>query len=53
MTNESVRAMVTSEIGKHQDLLEIVNTRKLKRFGHTTRSDGLAKTYLQGRVRGG
>ena len=53
VSNERVRAMVTSEIGRHQDLLEIVKTRKLKWFGHTTRGDGLAKTCLQGTVRGG
>ena len=53
MTNDSVRKRVTSEIGKHQNLLEIVKSRKLKWFGHTVRSDGLAKTCLQGTVRGG
>ena len=54
VTNETVRNIVTSEIGKHQTLLEIVQTRKLKWFGHTTRRrDGLAKTCLQGTVRGG
>ena len=53
VTNESVRKIVTSEIGKHQELLEIVKTRKLKWFGHTTRSDGLSKTCLQGTVSGG
>ena len=53
ITNEKVRAMVTSQIGRHQDLLEIVKTRKLKWFGHTTRGKGLAKMCLQGTVRGG
>ena len=53
VTNDCVRNIVTSEIGKHQELLEIVKTRKLKWFGHTTRGDGLAKTCLQGTVRGG
>ena len=54
VTNETVRNIVTSEIGRHQTLLEIVQTRKLKWFGHTThRRDGLAKTCLQGTVRGG
>ena len=45
--------MITSEIGKHQDLLEIVKTRKMKWFGHTARGGGLAKMCLQGTVRGG
>ena len=53
VSNVCVRNIVTKEIGKHQELLEIVMTRKLKWFGHTTRSDGLAKTCLQGTVRGG
>ena len=53
VTNDSVRKRVTSEIGKHQNLLEIVKSRKLKWFGHTVRSDGLAKTCLQGTVCGG
>ena len=38
---------------KHQELLEIVKSRKLKWFGHTTRKNGLAKDCLQGTVRGG
>ena len=53
ITNEDVRAMVTAEIGPHQELLEIVKSRKLKWFGHTTRHDGLAKDCLQGTVQGG
>ena len=53
ISNERVRAMVTSQIGRHQDLLEIVKTRKMKWFGHVTRGNGLAKTCLQGTVRGG
>ena len=53
ISNEKVRKMVTIHIGRHQELLEIVKTRKLKWFGHTTRGSGLAKTCLQGTVRGG
>ena len=52
-TNVSVREKVTSEIGPHQELLDIVKSRKLKWFGHTTRKNGLAKDCLQGTVRGG
>ena len=44
--------MVTNEIGPHQELLEIVKTRKFKWFGHTLRANGLAKVCLQGIVRG-
>ena len=53
VTNVSVREKVTSEIGPHQELLDIVKSRKLKWFGHTTRKNGLAKDCLQGTVRGG
>ena len=49
----SVRKIVTLEIGKHQDLLEIVKTRKMKWFGNISRGDGLAKICLQGTVKGG
>ena len=53
ISNICVRKMITSEIGKHQELLEIVKTRKMKWFGHTARGGGLAKMCLQGTVRGG
>ena len=53
VTNECVRNIVTSEIGKHQELLEIVKSRKLKWFCHTTHGGGLAKVCLQGTVSGG
>ena len=33
--------------------LSSVKRRKLKRYGHVTRSSGLAKTVLQGTVQGG
>ena len=52
ITNEAVRRTITNTIGKHQKLLEIVKTRKLKWFGHTTRSKGLSKIILQGTVPG-
>ena len=35
------------------DLLTTVKRRKLKWYGHVTRSSGLAKTILQGTVQGG
>ena len=49
----SVRKIVISEIGKHQDLLEILKTRKMKWYGHTTQGDSLAKICLQGILKGG
>ena len=40
-------------IGPYDDLLTTVRHRKLKWYGHVTRSSGLAKTILQGTVPGG
>ena len=39
--------------GPHEDLLRIVKRRKLNWYGHVSRSPGLAKTILQGTVKGG
>ena len=51
--NEDVRAKIQQAIGPHEDLLTIVKRRKLKWYGHVSRSSGLAKTILQGTVKGG
>ena len=51
--NEEVRDRVWQAIGRHDDLLTIVKKRKLKWYGHVTRSSGLAKTIMQGTVPGG
>ena len=53
VTNEEVRAKIQQAIGPHKDLLTIVKRRKLQWNGHVSRSSGLAKTILQGTVRGG
>ena len=53
VTNEEVRAKVQRAIGPHDDLLTIVKRRKLQWYGHVSRSSGLAKTILQGTVKGG
>ena len=53
ITNEEVRNRISLAIGKHDDLLTTVKKRKLKWYGHVTRSKGLAKTILQGTVQGG
>ena len=37
----------------HKDDLTIVKRRKLQWYGHVSRSSGLAKTVLQGAVKGG
>ena len=39
-------------IGPYEDLLATVKRRKLKWYGHVTRSDGLTKVILQGTVEG-
>ena len=53
VTNEEVRAKIQLAIGPHEDLLTIVKRRKLQSYGHVSRSSGLAKTILQGTVKGG
>ena len=53
VTNEEVRAKIQQAIGPHEDLLTIVKRRKLKWYGHVSRSSSLAKTILQGTVKGG
>ena len=53
VTNEEVRANIQQTIGPHEDLLTIVKRRKLQRYGHVSRSSGLAKTILQGTVKRG
>ena len=52
VTNEEVRAKIQHSIGPHEDLT-IVKRRKLKWYGHISRSSGLAKTILQGTMKGG
>ena len=52
VTNEKVRAKIQQAIGPHEDLT-FVKRRKLQWYGHVSRSSGLAKTILQGTVKGG
>ena len=53
VTNQEVRAKIQQAIGPHEDLLTIVKRRKLQWYGHVSRSSGLAKTILQGTMKGG
>ena len=53
VTNEEVRAKIQQAIGSHEDLLTTVKRRKLRWYGHVFCSSGLAKTILQGTVKGG
>ena len=52
VTNEEVSVKIQQAIGPHEDLT-IVKRRKLQWCGHVSRSSGLAKTLLQGTVKGG
>ena len=52
VTNEEVRAKIQQAIGPHEDLMIIVKRCKLQRYGHVSRSSGLAKTILRGTVKG-
>ena len=51
VTNEKFRAKIQQAIGPHEDLT-IVKRRELQWYGHVFRSSGLAKTILQGTVKG-
>ncbi|GFR58325.1 hypothetical protein ElyMa_005357700 [Elysia marginata] len=53
ITNKEVTGRIENAIGPHVDFLVIVRPRKLKWYGHTTGSSGLAKTTMQGNVNGG
>ena len=53
VTNEEACAKIQQVIGPREDLLTIVMRHKLQWYGHVSRSSGLAKTILQGTVKGG
>ena len=52
ITNIEVRNRVTKEIGPHSELLAMVIEKKLRWFGHVTRSNSISKTILQGSIEG-
>ena len=52
VTNQAVRAKIQQATGPDEDLLTIVTRRKLQWYGHVSRSSGLAKSILQGTVKG-
>ena len=52
VTNGEVRAKIQQAIGPHKDLT-IVKRREVQWYGHVSHSSGLAKTILQGTVKGG
>ena len=53
VTNEEIRAEIQQAIGPHEDLLTIIKRRKFQWYGYVSCSLGLAKTMLQGTVKGG
>ena len=53
VTNEEVHAKIQQAIRPHKDLLTIVKRCKLQWYGYVSHSLGLAKTILQGTVKGG
>ena len=52
VTNEEVRRKIQAAIGEYDELLILVKKRKIRWFGHVSRSSGFAKTILQGTVKG-
>ena len=52
ITNIEVRNRVTIEIDPHSELLAMVIAKKLRWFGHVTRSNSISKTILQGSIEG-
>ena len=53
VTDEEVRAKILQTIGLHEDLLTLVKRCKLEWYDYVSCSSGLAKTILQGTVKGG
>ena len=53
VTNEEVPAKIQQASRQQDDLLTIIKKCKLQRYGHVSHSSGLAKTILQGIVKGG
>ena len=48
VANKEVRNRIQNAIGVYDDLLTMVKKRKLRWYGHISRSSGMAKTILQG-----
>ena len=53
VTKKEVCAKIQQAVGPYEDLLTTVRRRKLQWYGDVSRSSGLAKTILQGTVKGG
>ena len=53
VTNEVLCAKIQKANGRHKDLLTVVKRCKLQWYGHVSCSSDLAKSILQGTVKGG
>ena len=53
MPNEEVHHIISEAISQHDDQLTIIKKHKLRWYGHVTRSNGLAKTIMQGTINSG
>ena len=51
ITNAEVCRKIQAAIGEYDELLALVKKRKLRWFGHVSRSSGLTNTILQGTVK--
>ena len=52
VTNVEIRNGIQKAIGVHDDLLTMIKKRILRWYGHISRSSGMAKTILQGTMKG-
>ena len=52
VTDEEVRGNIQEATGEYDELLTLVKKRKIRWFGHVSRSSGLATTVQQGTVKG-
>ena len=52
VTSKEVRNRIQNAIGMHDDLLIMVKKRKLRWYGHISRSSGMSTTFLQGTAKG-
>ena len=52
VTNKEVRRKIQAAIGEYDELLTLVKKRKLRWFGHVSRSSGLVKTIIQDTFKG-
>ena len=51
ITKEEVHNRIKQAIGSYEDLLTMVKSRKLKWYGHVSRTSGMTKTILQCTIR--